>query len=83
MGLASQHAGAQVIICTDGLANVGLGAQDELHSEKEKTDVASFYEHMGQLAAEKGTAISVIRYASYHTGGFTYIYDMCATCNKF
>eukprot|EP01087_Luapelamoeba_hula_P010838 TRINITY_DN2888_c0_g1_i2.p1 TRINITY_DN2888_c0_g1~~TRINITY_DN2888_c0_g1_i2.p1 ORF type:complete len:596 (+),score=163.07 TRINITY_DN2888_c0_g1_i2:734-2521(+) len=60
LGMAGQVPGAQVVLCTDGLANVGLGAQDELKTEKEKQDIADFYEHMGSFAADKGITVSVV-----------------------
>jgi len=42
--------GSTVVICTDGLANVGLGAFDEAKTESEKEKVDEFYERIGQLA---------------------------------
>jgi hypothetical protein len=36
--------GSTVIICTDGLANVGLGAFDEVMSEEQSKAVDTFYE---------------------------------------
>jgi len=34
---AQGSAGSTVVICTDGLANVGLGAWDECHTEADTT----------------------------------------------
>ncbi|CAC5385248.1 unnamed protein product [Mytilus coruscus] len=54
--MASQHPGSKVIICTDGMANVGMGRldqDDELHE-------GEFYEEVGLDAASKGVTISVI-----------------------
>ena len=46
-------------MCTDGLANVGLGALDEVtDAEREAAD--AFYGRVGQFAMEKGVAIDVI-----------------------
>ena len=45
--------GSKVIICTDGLANVGLGSLET----GSNTD---FYAELGNLAAEKGVTVSVI-----------------------
>ncbi|KAL6079565.1 Circularly permutated Ras protein 1 [Balamuthia mandrillaris] len=62
LGMASAQAsssGSQVIICTDGLANVGLGAQDELRNSHEKHQVARFYAQLGQVAAHSGISVSV------------------------
>lgn len=47
IGIASEGAkGSQVIICTDGLANVGLGAFDEAHNESDLAKVEEFYERV-------------------------------------
>ncbi|CAD8109937.1 unnamed protein product [Paramecium primaurelia] len=45
--------GSMIIICTDGLANLGLGALDCESNRK-------FYQELGQLAAEKGIIISLV-----------------------
>lgn len=48
--MAAQHPGSKVIICTDGMANVGMGRLDndnELHE-------GEFYEEVGLDAASKG-----------------------------
>ena len=37
--------GSTIILCTDGLANIGLGVLDPLAEENKK-----FYEDLGQLA---------------------------------
>ena len=42
--------GSTVVVCTDGLANVGLGAFDEAKTEMEKAKNDEFYERIGQLA---------------------------------
>jgi Mg-chelatase subunit ChlD len=47
--------GSMVILCTDGLANRGLGAID---SDPEKA--LQFYNEIGAFAKERGVAISVI-----------------------
>lgn len=39
--------GSTVVICTDGLANVGLGAYDEAKSPEEIAAVDTFYEQVG------------------------------------
>jgi len=44
IGIASQGApGSQVVLCTDGLANVGLGAFDEVKTEAQRNQVDLFY----------------------------------------
>eukprot|EP00826_Nyctotherus_ovalis_P001723 TRINITY_DN102_c0_g1_i1.p1 TRINITY_DN102_c0_g1~~TRINITY_DN102_c0_g1_i1.p1 ORF type:complete len:608 (-),score=168.84 TRINITY_DN102_c0_g1_i1:19-1842(-) len=52
--------GSKVIICTDGLANVGIGS---LEHAKDKTAVKKtrdFYTQIGALAKSKGVSISVV-----------------------
>ncbi|ESO94915.1 hypothetical protein LOTGIDRAFT_239470 [Lottia gigantea] len=56
MGLASRHVGSKIVICTDGLANVGLGRLDEGTSE----ECGKFYEEMAVKANDKGVSISVV-----------------------
>jgi len=49
--------GSKVIVCTDGLANVGLGLLDEgAVSNQSRT----FYEEVGQFAKEHGVCVSLI-----------------------
>ncbi len=56
LGLASKgKPGSTVIICTDGLANVGIG---DLDNPKSTSD--NFYEDMGVYAKERGIMINVI-----------------------
>jgi hypothetical protein len=48
IAMASKGApGSTVVICTDGLANVGLGAYDEAKTEDEIAKVDEFYERVG------------------------------------
>ena len=60
LGLALQgKIGSQIIICTDGLANKGLGSVDSdkpeiLHNSNE------FYNKIGKIAKDKGIQISII-----------------------
>jgi len=61
LSLASlAKAGSKVIICTDGKANVGLGALDNVNSEAAVSSVESWYSQVGHYAASKGICISVI-----------------------
>jgi len=58
LGLAIQgKQGSRVILCTDGLANVGLG---EIDTSKGLTEAQEFYERVGNFAKEQGVSISVI-----------------------
>lgn len=43
-----------MILCTDGLANVGLGCFDDVYSEEESKKVDQFYEKIGDYAKEHG-----------------------------
>jgi len=52
--------GSQVVICTDGLANVGLGAFDEAHSMDEIAKVNVFYEKLAEFAKGKGLTINIV-----------------------
>ena len=39
--------GSTVIVCTDGLANVGLGSFDEVFNEEQSKKVDEYYEMVG------------------------------------
>ncbi|CAI2386488.1 unnamed protein product [Moneuplotes crassus] len=53
--------GSQVFICTDGLANVGIGSLEELKdSDTVEQDVATFYEQLADYAASKGVTVNII-----------------------
>jgi hypothetical protein len=61
IAMAAQGApGSQVVICTDGLANIGLGAFDEACTEAEVAKVDAFYTRVGELAKEKGLTINIV-----------------------
>lgn len=48
IALAGEGApGSTVIVCTDGLANVGLGSFDEVYSEEQSKKIDEFYERIG------------------------------------
>jgi hypothetical protein len=61
IALAGEGApGSTVIVCTDGLANVGLGAFDGVHSEDQEKKIQEFYEIVGQYAKQKGVTVNII-----------------------
>lgn len=61
IALASEGSpGSQVVICTDGLANIGLGAFDEAKTEQEVAKIDEFYERVGEFAKSKGLTINVV-----------------------
>lgn len=61
VGLAGEGApGSTVILCTDGLANIGLGALDEAKTEEQLLQIEKFYEAIGEYAKTKGVTINII-----------------------
>eukprot|EP00930_Biecheleria_cincta_P052686 TRINITY_DN3797_c0_g1_i2.p1 TRINITY_DN3797_c0_g1~~TRINITY_DN3797_c0_g1_i2.p1 ORF type:complete len:1298 (+),score=257.87 TRINITY_DN3797_c0_g1_i2:313-3894(+) len=54
VGLASKRLGSKIVLCTDGMANNGVGAI------RDRNAVVEFYGDIGRRAAEEGTSISVI-----------------------
>lgn len=54
VGLAGKNTGAKIVLCTDGMANNGVGAI------KNRNQTVPFYADLGRHAAEEGTMISVI-----------------------
>lgn len=55
IGIASQRKRSEVIICTDGLSNVGVGS---LEGDKEKG--VGFYADVGTMAKKNDTTINVL-----------------------
>ncbi len=53
-------AGSKVILCTDGLANVGIGAFDEIKNDDEFKKVEDFYDKVGEFAKGKGVVVSIV-----------------------
>ncbi len=61
IGLAGEGApGSTVIVCTDGLANIGLGALDEAKTEDQLLKIEEFYEKIGTYAKTKGVTVNLI-----------------------
>merc|ERR1711908_235258 len=54
VGLAGGRPGSKIVLCSDGMANNGVGAI------KNRNQVVEFYGEIGRRAAEEGTCISVI-----------------------
>jgi hypothetical protein len=52
--MAAQHPGSKVVLCTDGLANIGLGRLDNLHTEELEERAQEFYDEVSTLAVDKG-----------------------------
>ena len=61
IAMAAQGAvGSQVVICTDGLANVGVGAFDEAKTDADWARVNEFYEQIGQYAKTTGVTVNIV-----------------------
>jgi hypothetical protein len=56
IGLASKKPGSQIILCTDGCANVGMGSIEEKTPHLAET----FYDEIADYAKSKGVSVSVI-----------------------
>lgn len=54
VGLASCRPGSKLVLCTDGMANNGVGAI------KNRNETIPFYGNIGRRAAEEGTCISIV-----------------------
>ena len=48
------------MLCTDGLANIGLGGFDEIKNEAQMKIVDGFYERIGEYAQEKGVTVNIV-----------------------
>lgn len=59
LGICRNKVGSKIVICTDGLSNIGLGSLD-VHTDQERDNVSQFYEKIGNIAKEEGILISVI-----------------------
>jgi len=60
---SSGNPGSMVVLCTDGLANIGLGAFDEIKTEEDSKKADHFYESLGVFAKEKGITVSIVSIA--------------------
>lgn len=60
VSMVSRMRGAKVVVCTDGLANVGLGSLDVLETDEQRDAAEEFYTRVGLFAAEAGVTIDVI-----------------------
>ncbi|KAL5010727.1 hypothetical protein ScPMuIL_013032 [Solemya velum] len=58
--MAAAQPGSKVILCTDGMANTGLGRLDNMSSDIQSDQVEKFYRNIGNRAIETGVSISVI-----------------------
>eukprot|EP01029_Cantina_marsupialis_P018421 TRINITY_DN4228_c1_g2_i2.p1 TRINITY_DN4228_c1_g2~~TRINITY_DN4228_c1_g2_i2.p1 ORF type:complete len:727 (+),score=228.83 TRINITY_DN4228_c1_g2_i2:477-2657(+) len=58
--MASRTKGSKVVVCTDGLANVGLGSLDELTTDEKTEEADAFYDQVGEFARSSGVRVDVI-----------------------
>lgn len=64
VGMCQQDKGrAEIIVCTDGASNLGVGAVDELKTPAQAQEADEFYRHIGELAAASNVTISLIAIA--------------------
>lgn len=52
--MAAIQPGSKVIVCTDGMANAGLGRLDNMTSDIQTDEVEKFYEDVADRAVEAG-----------------------------
>lgn len=57
--MACKVTGSKVIMCTDGLANVGLGSLDGLSGEEYKS-ASAFYTGLGETAKVNGYSFTTV-----------------------
>eukprot|EP00698_Gefionella_okellyi_P010039 TRINITY_DN257_c0_g1_i1.p1 TRINITY_DN257_c0_g1~~TRINITY_DN257_c0_g1_i1.p1 ORF type:complete len:327 (-),score=105.32 TRINITY_DN257_c0_g1_i1:37-1017(-) len=58
--MAKHQKPARVIICTDGLCNVGLGSLEDVKKEEEKRAVEATYKRIATIAKEHGVSVSIM-----------------------
>jgi actin-related protein len=60
LGISSGHSGSQIIVCTDGEANVGIGSLSQNDS--------SFYTNVGNTAVDFGISINMVTLENCEAG---------------
>ena len=68
--MASAKPGSQVILCTDGLANIGVGSleavanndmiENDDDEEEQEDPVLKWYQSLGDYAMSKGVVVNII-----------------------
>jgi|TARA_B110000285_G_C14915746_1_gene510119 hypothetical protein len=48
------------VLCTDGLANIGIGSFDEVTDEQELKKREEVYERIGEFAKSKGITVNIV-----------------------
>lgn len=65
VGIASAKPGSKVVVCTDGLANIGVGSLEDTDGPLDaegRTPSQLVYSRIADLAMEKGVVIDVLGY---------------------
>uniref|UniRef100_A0A665VRT7 Uncharacterized protein n=1 Tax=Echeneis naucrates TaxID=173247 RepID=A0A665VRT7_ECHNA len=62
VAMASRYPGSKVILCTDGRANIGLGAMEETPQLSSSSPISHFYTQLALQAVESGVIISVMSF---------------------
>ena len=58
VSVARQVPGSKVVICTDGMANEGLGSLEGIDaSEEQRNEIETFYSNISHMAMGKGCVI--------------------------
>ena len=57
---AEGSAGSQVVLCTDGLANIGIGSFDEVVDDEDLRKREEVYERIGEYAKSKGITVNIV-----------------------
>lgn len=60
LGMAASSPGSKIIICTDGLANEGIGQIETAKSLDAQEKVKAFYSRLGQMARDNGSTFNVL-----------------------
>ncbi|XP_071492919.1 circularly permutated Ras protein 1-like [Diadema antillarum] len=60
ISMAAQKPGSKVIMCTDGMANVGLGSLHDISEDAAYEAAATFYDEVGDFAQNAGVCVSVL-----------------------
>jgi hypothetical protein len=55
--MACGKPGSKVIMCTDGMANVGLGGLDAPTDDPRYTEATQFYDEVSEMASENGYVV--------------------------
>lgn len=80
VGIASAVKGSQVVVCTDGLANVGVGGLEALSAkvkdEAALSKLAKFYTDVSDAAVQSGVMVNVISIKGTHTS-LEYLAKIC------